>query len=1217
MKKIFILASRLLIIASIAVSGLYAQMVPEMMYYKFDVAGTTVLNEASTPVGTNPATILGQTVGGTGQFGMALVGNGLTSTSNYVNTGWATSLSGPWTISLWMNNIPSTTTLYYYFGDATAGSFRAFIGGVAGANNIILRGTGVTDVLVSNIVPGPSVVHFVYNGTDIKAYLNGALVNTVAQGTISLSGAGPFKVGGYSSTNSIPSGALLDEFRMYNRALDAAEVGMTWNQSLPMSTNAPYPPTNPSPMSGSIGQQTSGTLTWTFGIQTETYDLWFGPAGSMVKVIDNQPSGATGSYPFSGLNYYTTYEWQVIARNSAKLETAGPVWNFRTWNLVTTYPYLQDFETFVVGTNATGYLEDWYADPTNTTSLYRWNVDEGGTPSTSTGPTVDHTTGTSTGNYIYTEASNGSAGSIAYVYTCWFDLTGLTTPAIEFWYHMYGSTMGELHLDIFSGGAWINDITPPLIGQQQTAQGDPYLVRLAGLGAYLGQTVQFRFRAIRSSNYYGDMAVDDVKIYDVTYGNLEGYVYKYGTTDPISGAVVSFDTYSATTGGDGHYLISNALTGTYDVTCTATGYFTETVTGVQILDGQTTSLDYYLKWAEIVVNPTSFSVTLPPDAQTDEYLTITNNGTGALTYTSAIQFLTEAAGINPAELGEVIPRPAEQFTADRELSPTVQKVTITTDNPGDVPIDIDIQAYNGDTRCLGGDFDGTYYWVSGGNSGVTPYKLYKHALDGTLIASYDQPSQATTTWGIRDLAFDGTYIYGGSEDGFYKFDPATGTFTTLFTGNLGLTCIRALCYYPVTGNFLASNWATGIVEFNKNGTIITTHTAPAGLAGMYGLAYDSWNDKLWIFDQSGTPATTFFEYDLSTNALTGLSYAVPMLSGLTDQIAGGAFYSISLVPGKAVVGGIVQGTANDHLFAMELNVTETWLSITANQNGTVPGSADGSLDMTLHFDATGYAAGTVKTANINISSNASNNPVVSVPVTMTVSSGIQLDLKLFLEGPYNDVTDEMSTFINGILPLNQPFNPALPYYGNNNPCWLYAGAESVAAIPNADVVDWVMVEIRDGGPTGAFTVAKQALFLLKDGSIVGLDGSSLPQFQLTLAGDLYVVVYHRNHLGVMNATPIPNSGGNLYVWDFTTGSGQFYGGSNGAKELETGIWGTRSGDGDANKQVNNDDKIVVWRPESGGAGYLGGDYNLDMQVNNSDKIDFWAPNGGSSSQVPN
>jgi len=54
---------------------------------------------------------------------------------------------------------------------------------VAGNGALLLRGTGMTDVLVNGVAPGPSEVVFVYDDVvqEVRAYLNGVLVNTVAQ----------------------------------------------------------------------------------------------------------------------------------------------------------------------------------------------------------------------------------------------------------------------------------------------------------------------------------------------------------------------------------------------------------------------------------------------------------------------------------------------------------------------------------------------------------------------------------------------------------------------------------------------------------------------------------------------------------------------------------------------------------------------------------------------------------------------------------------------------------------------------------------------------------------------------------------------------------------------------------------------------------------------------------------------------------------------------
>ncbi|MBN3035023.1 MAG: hypothetical protein JW861_05510 [Bacteroidales bacterium] len=250
------------------------------------------------------------------------------------------------------------------------------------------------------------------------------------------------------------------------------------------------------------------------------------------------------------------------------------------------------------------------------------------------------------------------------------------------------------------------------------------------------------------------------------------------------------------------------------------------------------------------------------------------------------------------------------------------------------------------------------------------------------------------------------------------------------------------------------------------------------------------------------------------------------------------------------------------------------------------------------------------------------NPIPVVYTNGSISApGINLDLKVYLEGPYNTNTSEMNTSLNtqGFIPLNQPYGPALPYYGNNNPKWYYTGTESVAVIPGG-VVDWVLIELRDASSaanaTGATVEGKQALFLLADGSVVNLDGGSTPVFNVTIDQGLFVVVWHRNHIAIMNDLPIPGVG-NTYTYDFSTGSAQVFGGVNGHKQIEPGVWGMISAEGNADSQVNNGDKIEVWKLDAGSSGYLGGDFSLDGQCNSQDKVDQYVPNAGSSSQVPN
>ena len=164
------------------------------------------------------------------------------------------------------------------------------------------------------------------------------------------------------------------------------------------------------------------------------------------------------------------------------------------------------------------------------------------------------------------------------------------------------------------------------------------------------------------------------------------------------------------------------------------------------------------------------------------------------------------------------------------------------------------------------------------------------------------------------------------------------------------------------------------------------------------------------------------------------------------------------------------------------------------------------------------------------------------------------DLTVFMEGPYLSGS-EMSTDINPEhLPLSQPYNVAP---------WNYNGTESVASIPNSDVVDWVLIEVRDAASAASAsslaTEGMQAGFLLKDGSVVGLDGSSRIVFNNTIINnELFVVVHHRNHLSVMSGYPLAKVNG-VYNYDFSDAEDKIYGGADGNVQLEMfgpvyGVW---------------------------------------------------------------
>jgi hypothetical protein len=270
-------------------------------------------------------------------------------------------------------------------------------------------------------------------------------------------------------------------------------------------------------------------------------------------------------------------------------------------------------------------------------------------------------------------------------------------------------------------------------------------------------------------------------------------------------------------------------------------------------------------------------------------------------------------------------------------------------------------------------------------------------------------------------------------------------------------------------------------------------------------------------------------------------------------------------------------------------------------NGTaVSISPVGVLDFTFEADLSGVSSGDHDLYVRIVDENGSWSMTHLLPFTVS-----EVELNAFLEGPYG--TAQMQTDLNssGYLPLDQPYS--------EEP-WNYTGSESVASIPNANVVDWILLETRHAQDAGIAATSnytsRQAVFLLDDGSIVDLDGSSNLQLNCGNTATNFVVLRHRNHIGVLSAQPL-NYDGSSFNYDFTTSAGQAYGSNQ--KDLGSGIFGLFAGNANGDNTIDESDLYDKWDIETGNLGYFNGDMNMNTQVNNGDKNEIWLPNLGSIS----
>ncbi len=254
----------------------------------------------------------------------------------------------------------------------------------------------------------------------------------------------------------------------------------------------------------------------------------------------------------------------------------------------------------------------------------------------------------------------------------------------------------------------------------------------------------------------------------------------------------------------------------------------------------------------------------------------------------------------------------------------------------------------------------------------------------------------------------------------------------------------------------------------------------------------------------------------------------------------------------------------------------------------------------LVFDFTGTASGTYNKIVIFIDFESGGDDIFYFDDLYgpAFEGGFEVELKAFLEGPYTP--SGMNSGLNPtLIPLNQPYNVAP---------WNYSGSESVGAITDPKIVDWVLVECRDAATaadaTSGTMIAQQAALIHSTGDIVAVDDATTLTFDQSITDNLFIVIWHRNHVNVLSATGLVETGG-VYTYDFSTAQGQAYLGNQ--TEVSAGVWGLYGGDANADGTIDDLDKDV-WDLEAATGGYLQGDLNMDGQVDNVDKNDVWLQN---------
>ena len=398
----------LLLLGAVCAATVYAQGVPQVLYYKFNEnTGTDTANSANPGQGSNPVSFA--TTGAAWASTSQLGGSAMDFTGSSgadLDTGYTAALttSDSFTLECWSRD--DGTTFGYLF-QFVGGSFRLFQNSNGTLSIASTGGSPSTNITTTTTMPANTWTHLalVYDATagTFTVYFNG-VVDSVNFRTAAATGS--LVIGNNTTTGSSNWEGQIDEFRFWSSARSQAEIQAGMNTELPLNgfvmggaspgglyTGAQNDLTALALSMSSGGSSTtvtSLTVTKTGTIAASdvtSVDLWLDNNGDQVVDGGDTSLGTTtftggqatfGGSPLhtvaasandrlivsfdiaSGVAPGTSFGAEITAASDINIgaqtdQTSYPVSGTLAYiaGPVTSFPYLQDFETSPPYFNAT------------------------------------------------------------------------------------------------------------------------------------------------------------------------------------------------------------------------------------------------------------------------------------------------------------------------------------------------------------------------------------------------------------------------------------------------------------------------------------------------------------------------------------------------------------------------------------------------------------------------------------------------------------------------------------------------------------------------------------------------------------------------------------------------------------------------------------------------------------------------------------------------
>ncbi|NQT33877.1 T9SS type A sorting domain-containing protein [bacterium] len=461
---------------------------------------------------------------------------------------------------------------------------------------------------------------------------------------------------------------------------------------------------------------------------------------------------------------------------------------------------------------------------------------------------------------------------------------------------------------------------------------------------------------------------------------IEGRVIELESEQPFEGVTIDLSIYGIdlVTDNEGSYHFENMPSGFYIVTAGTEDYISESAE-VNVEDDGSYVVDFAMTYSRLEADSMIVNMRLEEGQSEERGFIITNTGNGLLEWSASLQF---SAGPNPFQMiGEYY---AQQEIGDRHLN-GVEYI------------------------------DGVFY-IAGANNNGDPNYIYMIDSLGNYIDHFEQ-SEESSGIGYFDLAYDGTYLYGSSNEHIFQFD-LEGNVTDRINGpynpNMALTC-------DGEGNLWVGLNTEDLIKIDSEGNIL--NRIP-NFRGVRALAWnpdalDNNNLLLLVREEDRNTASLY-----SADIVSGdVRYDADLTVDEDDDAASGFSVSETINPGTLTLIGTISNFGERVIRLWHLDTYTGWLTL-ENDAGFVFPDEDDTIALT--FFGFELGDGLRLEAEVLIENNSAE-PVITVPVVFEIGAQdvipdehVQLPLEFSVGSPYPNPFNART-----VIPIDLPIGGEL------------------------------------------------------------------------------------------------------------------------------------------------------------------------------------------------